>query len=239
MNMPSEESRQPPAAPRGIALSGILFSILFTSSLVLLRLAVPADPTDSGAWLASPRFRQLVGISLNLVPFAGIAFLWFMGVLRNLVGPLEDRFFATVFLGSGFLFVAMLFAAAGIARSLLDSFSTALPGHSETYRFGREAAYVLMNTFGMRMAAVFMFVTSTICLRTGVLSRPVSQTGFACGVLLLLGITVVPWVGLIFPLWVLLVSISMLLTPPVQRCTLNGERTEFSNSPPSIQDQPR
>ena len=53
-----------------------------------------------------------------MAPFAGIAFLWFIGVLRNRVGALEDQFFSTVFLGSGLLFVASLFAsAAGFHRN--------------------------------------------------------------------------------------------------------------------------
>ena len=53
-----------------------------------------------------------VALGLNPVPFAGIAFLWFIGVLRDRLGEFEDRFFSTVFLGSGFLFLAMLFASA-------------------------------------------------------------------------------------------------------------------------------
>jgi hypothetical protein len=54
-------------------------------------------------------------LALYLVPFAGIAFLWFIGVLRDRLGELEDRFFATVFFGSGLLFLAMLFASAAVA----------------------------------------------------------------------------------------------------------------------------
>jgi hypothetical protein len=67
-----------------------------------------------------------------------------------------------------------------------------------------------MNTFGMRMAAVFMFVTSTIGLRTGFLARWVSFIGFAIGLVLLLVITDFAWIALLFPLWVLLVSIHIL-----------------------------
>ena len=48
-----------------------------------------------------------------------------MAVLRNRIGLLEDRFFATVFLGSGLLFVAMLFAAVAVARGLLETFAAA------------------------------------------------------------------------------------------------------------------
>ncbi len=147
-------------------------------------------------------------MSLNLVPFAGLAFLWFMAVLRNHIGLLEDRFFATVFLGSGLLFVAMLFAAVAVSRGLLDTFGSSggLPDENASYHAGRGMAYALMNTFGMRMAAVFMFVTSMIGLRTSVLSRPVSFIGFAFGLVLLLVITDFAWIALLFPLWVLVVS---------------------------------
>ena len=65
-------------------------------------------------------------------------------------------------------------------------------------------AYALMNTYGMRMAAVFMFATSTIGLRTAVLSRWVSFVGFAFGLVLLLVITDFAWIALLFPFWVLL-----------------------------------
>jgi hypothetical protein len=213
MSAPPTESGTPPTPPRIVAISGIVFSVLYLVSLVLLRLAVPADPADPGAWVVDPDLRNWIQIALNLIPFTGIAFLWFMGVLRNRIGLLEDRFFATVFLGSGLLFVAMLFAAAAVARGLLDTFSASagLPAQSETYRVGRDMGYALMNTFGMRMAAVFMFVTSTIGLRTAVFSRWVSFVGFAFGLVLLLVITDFAWIALLVPCWVLLVSTWILI----------------------------
>jgi hypothetical protein len=118
------ESRAPPAPPRVVAISGIIFAALYIASLVFARLAVPADPTEPGAWLADPTLRSWVRFALNLIPFTGIAFLWFMAVLRNRIGGLEDRFFATVFLGSGLLFVAMLFVAAAVFQGLLATFAT-------------------------------------------------------------------------------------------------------------------
>ncbi len=214
MNTIATQSRQSPAPPRVVAISGIVFSVLYIASLVIVRLAVPAGPTEVGAWLADPDFRNWVRFALNLVPFTGIAFLWFVAVLRDRIGLLEDRFFATVFLGSGLLFVAMLFAAVAVARGLLDTFGagTSLPGENEAYRVGRGMAYALMNTFGIRMAAVFMFVTSSIGLRTEVLSRWVSIVGFAFGLVLLLVITDFAWIALLFPCWVLLVSTWILIT---------------------------
>ncbi len=201
-----------PVLPRGVAVSGIIFSVLYIISLVLVRLAVPADPTDPGAWLADPVTRNWVRIALNLVPFTGIAFLWFMAALRNRIGLFEDRFFATVFLGSGLLFVALLFVAVAVTQGLFDTFTDGLPRESETYRTGRRMAYALMNTFGIRMAAVFMFVTSTIGLRTSVLSRWVSFVGYAFGLILLLTIADFGWIALLFPVWSLLVSTYILST---------------------------
>ena len=170
MSSSPTETRQIPSPPRVVAISGMVFSALYITSLVLVRLAVPADPKDPGIWLADPAYRNWVRIGLNLVPFTGIAFLWFMAVLRNRIGLLEDRFFATVFLGSGLLFVAMLFAAVAVSRGLLETFATPgrLSASSDTYAVGRAMAYALVNTFGMKMAAIFMFVTSMIGLRTAV-----------------------------------------------------------------------
>jgi hypothetical protein len=211
----SRESCQIAAPPRVVAISGVIFSVLFIATLVLVRLAVPADPMDPGKWLLDPALRNRIQIALNLVPFVGISFLWFMAVIRNRIGLLEDRFFATIFLGSGLLFVAMLFAAVAVSQGLLDNFGSGagLPGESETYRVGRGIAYALMITFGMKMAGVFMFVTSMIGLRTGVLSYWVSFVGFGSGLIILLVITNFAWIALLFPSWVLLVSVWILIRP--------------------------
>lgn len=199
--------------PRVVAISGVVFSALFIASLILVRIAVPANPAEPGAWLTDDTLRSWVRLALKLVPFTGISFLWFMAVLRNRIGLLEDRFFATVFLGSGLLFVAMLFAAAAVTQGLLDTFATlnknSLP--RETYTVGRSMTYALMNTFAMKMAAVFMFVTSSIGLRTAIFSRWVSLVGFVGGLTLLLVITDFAWIALVFPAWVLLVSTYILV----------------------------
>ena len=179
-NSPTED-RQPPSPPRVVAISGMVFSALYITSLGIVRIAVPADPRDPGIWLADPTCRNWVSFALNLVPFTGIAFLWFMAVLRNRVGLREDRFFATVFLGSGLLFVAMLFAAVAVARGLIEIFAAPdrLSASSEAYAVGRATAHAFMITFGMKMAAIFMFVTSMIGLRTAVLARWVSLGRFS------------------------------------------------------------
>lgn len=82
---------------------------------------IPADPTDAGTWLTDPARKDAARVGLALAPFAGIAFLWFIGVVRNRIGEAEDRFFATVFLGSGLLFIALLLASIAITGGLVES----------------------------------------------------------------------------------------------------------------------
>ena len=110
--------------PRAAAIAGILFSLILILVFLLLRISVPDDPQEPGSWLKSKS--STVALAVNLVPFAGIAFLWFIGVLRDRLGEREDKFFATVFFGSGLLFLAMLFAAAAVAGALIISFEAAL-----------------------------------------------------------------------------------------------------------------
>ena len=136
-----------------------------------------------------------------------------MGLLRNRIGELEDRFFSTVFLGSGLLFVAMLFTCGAVSQGLLGVFGVGgqLPAGSDTYAVGRRMVYALLNTFGLKMAAVFMFVTSMIGFRTAVLSRWVTFVGFAFALVFLLFVTDFPSIALLFPSWVMLVSTWILI----------------------------
>ena len=78
--------------PRAAAAAGIVFSLLLGLALILITVSAPSDPAAAGAWLTDPARRRAVVIALNLVPFAGIAFLWFIGVLRDRVGGREPLF---------------------------------------------------------------------------------------------------------------------------------------------------
>jgi hypothetical protein len=199
----------PLRTPRAAAVAGIIFSVLLTTALVLLRVSVPAHPAVPGDWLTDSRRRAAVAIALNLVPFAGIAFLWFVGVLRDRIGEREDRFFATVFLGSGLVFVATLFVAAALAGGLIADATTGPPSAGNLV-LGRNVSAILVNVYAMRMAAVFTLTTVTIARRTEIISRWLTVAGLVTAVILLIGIGFSPWVELLFPAWILALSIDIL-----------------------------
>jgi hypothetical protein len=209
--MNSKSPKDKLTTPRAAAIAGILFSILMITSLVLIWISVPFDPQEDGSWLTANW--STVSLALNLLPFAGIAFLWFIGVVRDRLGQAEDRFFATVFLGSGLLFLAMMFDSAAVAGGTIRIYGTA-PGElveSGIYTFGRMVTFEIMNVYTLKMAGVFMLTTCTLSLRTRILPRWMIILGFILALFLLLSLGSVSWAPLVFPLWILLISVHILL----------------------------
>ena len=204
----------PLRTPRAAAVAGIVFSVLLIFALVLLRVSVPAHPAVAGRWLTDSRRRTAVAIALNLVPFAGIAFLWFVGVLRDRIGEREDRFFATVLLGSGLLFVGMLFVGAAVAGGLFAGATSAGAPGGGTLTLGRNITAVLLNVYAMRMAAVFTLTTVTIARRTRIVPRWLIVAGLISALVLLVGVGISTWVELLFPAWILVLSIDILRGAP-------------------------
>ncbi len=204
-------TRQRLTSPRAAAVAGILFSVLMIISLVLIRISVPDDPRDVGAWL--PGGWNNVRLALNLLPFSGVAFLWFIGVVRDRIGEYEDRLFATVFLGSGLLFLAMLFASAAVTAGVITAYGTT-PGQliaSGSYSFGRATTYELTTTYAIKMAGVFMMSTCTLLLRLKLAPRWLVYLGYALALVLLFSIGFTSWISLVFPSWTLLLSVYILI----------------------------
>ncbi|MFD9376835.1 hypothetical protein ACFWBH_15060 [Streptomyces sp. NPDC059999] len=189
------------STPRAAGVAGIVFALLLATAIVLARTGLPAGAGGDDIAITSGQ-RSAVTTAVELVPFAGIAFLWFMGALRAHTGDSEDRFVATAFLGSGLVFVASLFGAAAAAGTVLET--------TQPQDFGRHFAYTLLTTYAMRMAAVFVFATSTMGRKLGVFPRPLTLLGYAVGLVLLVFGSTLPWSEMVFPAWSLLVSVYIL-----------------------------
>lgn len=193
---------------RAAGLAGLLFAGLLTTSLVLMRL----DPLgEVGGSSGIVRISDTWFLALYLIPFAGIAFLWFLASLRRRIGRGEDQFLATVFLGSGFLFIAMLFAADAAATAAVTAArSTGALATDPTFILGRALAEALFYVFAIKMGAVFMLVSSNIGRRRGVLPRWLIWFGLVSAVVMLLSVGFFEPLALLFPLWVVLVSVQLL-----------------------------
>jgi len=198
--------------PKAAAIAGIAFSLLLLAILWMLRTSIPADPLEPGAWLATDT--RVVAVALNLVPFAGVAFLWFIGVLRDRLAQQEDRFFATVFLGSALLYLVMLFAAAAVIGAVMLLASTtdvSELANSTIFRYARAVAYILNNVYATKMAAVFMVSTSTVVIHTGIAPRWLAIAGYLLALGLLIGSYYVGWGFVVLPAWVFVMSVHILI----------------------------
>jgi hypothetical protein len=212
--------------PRAAAAAGVAFAFLFGANLILIRWSLPEGAQPGSQWLdaASGKMR----IAAVLMPFAGISFLWFIGVVRDNLGRLEDRFFATVFLGSGLLFLAMMFVTSAVGAGLAASNGVvghSEVGHSEVALFGQMVVLALSKTYALRMAAVFMISLATIWLRTGLMPRWLVYFSYLFAAALLIAGDVSMWLTLGFPIWVLMVSVLLLVRAGV----FEGHREQFAS----------
>lgn len=198
------------ATPRAAAFAGISFACLFALAVVLFVLALPDNPEDSAVF--TPSAISMITWAVRLVPFAGIAFLWFIGAMRQRLGTSEDQFFATVMLGSGLLFVAMVFVAFAFISGILaaHSESAAAPTSASEYLGYQSVAQQIFTTYALKMAAVFMASLSLLWRKTAVMPRPLAILTLILAVIMIVTTTLNSWMVLIFPGWVLVVSIYLL-----------------------------
>jgi hypothetical protein len=199
-------------APRAGAVAGILFAALFGVSVVMIRLSVPANSADASAW--TPSALNRVTLALRLIPFAGIFFLWFLGVVRDRLGAAEDKFFATVTFGSALTFLALTLASCAVTEGLLQS----LMGGDrqaltlEVYLLVRSVVDQAFNTFAVKLASVFMLSLATLWRSTHVMPRWLVYLTYLLGLGMLIAFGRSLWLLLNFPVWVLIVSVTILIT---------------------------
>ncbi|MBB2988556.1 hypothetical protein FHR72_000013 [Mycolicibacterium iranicum] len=215
MTHPADRHLRRLSTPRAAAFAGVLFALLFGTALVLIRLSLPDGDAPGSQWSPDPVAHgstHLLRIAVVLMPFSGIAFLWFLGVVRDGLGTLEDKFFSTVFLGSGLLFLAMIFASTAVGAGLIATAEFAGDGtRTEVTAFGHALLMALSNTYALRMGAVFMMSLATIWLRTRLMPTWLVVTTYLVSVCVLVASDVSRWMTIAFPIWVLVVSLLLLV----------------------------
>ena len=202
-------------APRAAAIAGIAFGILYIFSTFVFTIRPPTDVTlgEFADWYRTTAVTTITLVSLYLTPLTGIAFLWFIAVIRNRIGEREDRFFATVFIGSGLLFVAMLWAAGATAGSLVAANRVDAAGVPDpvTFELVRSIAQTFFVVYATRAAAIFVIVTSTIALGTGAFPRWLVALGYGIAVIQFFSVGLLEITVLLFPAWVIILSVQILI----------------------------
>ena len=199
-------------SPRSAALAGILFSLLIATSMILLRSGAIVDPAEIGPeWLQAGS--AAASVVLVLVPFAGIAFLWFTGVMRDLLGDLEDKFFATVFLGSGIILVVMMYVWAAAYGAIFGTYQAVgdTLADFDIFVYATSFTNQIISNYFLRMAGVYMLSTASLWTRTSAVPRWLSIITFIVALSFLLFAGMLRWARFIFPAWVLLVSVYILI----------------------------
>jgi hypothetical protein len=217
-------------APWAAGIAGLLFAILFTGALLLLRTDTFTTATDAqlAVLFATGGYLPIVIGGLYLAPFSGILFLWFLAVVRDQIGEREDRFFATVFFGSGLLFVALVLAAAAVTSTLVVGYLylDQPPPSAALVAALRALSYTLLFGFATRAAAVFLISMGTIGFRSRTFPNWFAWTGYLLGAILLLAVSFWDWSILVLPAWVAVVSVFILRRERARRPEATPDRVQ-------------
>ena len=148
-----------------------------------------------------------------VVPFAGIAFLWFTGVIRDRLGEHEDKFFATLFLSSGIISVVLFFIWAAIFGAIMGTTALAAVGlaDDDIYIFGFALMNQIIGNYALRMAGVYMTAIGTLWARSGVMPRWLTIVTYILALGFLLAAGWAREARFIFPAWVFVVSVYILI----------------------------
>jgi hypothetical protein len=203
-NMIANPSLPPPLnrtalpMPRSAAIDGILFPVLLIRSLWLQQVSILAEAARLGVWV-SENAGQL-SLALNLIPIATVSFIWFLDVPRDWHGAREDQFFATVRLGSGLMFLGMMFVVPSTVNALIVTCGnpSSTPLDAADYILDRNFIRSLMHIYAFKFAAVFMMSASTVGLYLRLMPWWIALLGHASAVLRLFANAYFDWALFVF-----------------------------------------
>ena len=127
----------------------------------------------------------------------------------------------------------MMFAAAASAGALVAAYAHDPTGFaaSNAYFYARQIVAQIFGIYALKMAAIFLISQATLWVRTGVMPRCMALLTYALALVLLFIFTQSPWIILVFPAWVLMVSLYILVT------RLAGDRPAAHDDAPRPQSR--
>jgi len=196
---------------------GMVHAALFLVSFWIVRSIPKPSAADAEliAFYGGADRRRVLAVGLYLMPFAAIAFVWFSIALRMWVGSYgrpEHALFSNVQLVSGIIFIALVLEAA--AAYSIDAAVVEFSNGSLNPALARQfpqLGKVLVLVLAMRMAAMFVIATSSIGRHAQVLPAWFIWLGYVVGAFLLLAATLSAVLVLVFPVWVLILCVLLLV----------------------------
>jgi hypothetical protein len=199
------------------AVVGAAHAILFILAFWLLSGLPPDDATgeEIRSFYSDESSRRVLVVGLYLVPFAGMAFVWFVVALRMWIeasrASRRSVLQSNLQLVSGIIYIATLFAG-GAAYAVIGA-SVELGGSDVDPAAAREFPVYgqLLFVFALRIGAMFVITTCSIGSRARILPRWFALSGYAVGVLLLVSPSFQRGLVLVFPVWLLALSLILIL----------------------------
>jgi hypothetical protein len=217
---PASGGRRLRGLTRATAASGTVFAVLLVIALALVRqapgLGVP-DDAYTAFYADGGHSDVLVTVGLHIVPFAGIAFLWYAVALRTLVqaAPGQPPPLALwLQLAAAVVVVCTMFVASALvgAVALLRVFSADPLPPPDVARALASAGYGVAFVYGVRAAGMFMITTTSLLRHARLLPRWLGWVGYVLAVGLLASTTFHPAILLVFPVWVVVTCGAVLLS---------------------------
>jgi hypothetical protein len=206
---PAEHGRSVRRIATLTACLGGIHALLFLLAYWLVSDVPGANASDAQIteFYKSEETWRIILAGLYVGPFAGMAFIWFLVALRMWVDNTAQRvnvLLSNIQLVAGIVYVALLFAGLAASSVLAASVEFA-DGQIDPVAARQFPQYgdTLLLVFSFRMAAMFVFTTSTIGRKAGILPRPFVWSGYAVGLFLLLSAGFEGWFALVFPIWLL------------------------------------
>lgn len=199
-------------SPRSAAFAGMGYSILMIAGMFLASNITSVRLEDVSAEFLESWSRR-VSLILYMIPIAGLLFLWFTGVIRERLGELEDRFFATLFYGSGIIQVVLLFIWGSIFGAVMVSRKLTAAGliDRDIYIFGFAMMNEILGNYALRMAGVYMTAINALFSKTGLMPRWFSIINYILAMGFIFAAERIREARYIFPAWVFVMSIFVLI----------------------------
>ena len=199
-------------SPRSAAFAGIGYSILMITGMFLLASIASVRLEEITPELLESWSRK-ASLIIIMVPFAGISFLWFTGVIRELLGEMEDRFFATIFYGSGIIQVVLLFIWGAIFGAVMVARAMTATGLIDNgiYIFSFALMNEIIGNYALRMAGVYMTAINSLWSKTNLMPRWLTITTYVLAFGFLIAAERFREARFIFPIWVFVVSVYILV----------------------------